>query len=147
MKLKSAVMPVLALAATIGLTACETTPRTMSTTEVPSAYTYNPVPPRLVRGGSGISNDTYACTSPFPGMPRPSKEISAEYDCKDTTKATRVSWDHPDRFGPVPVSLQRTAQSACDTLGAGYIASGYHPAAQYYDGTTSATGGYYCRKV
>ena len=145
MKYASTIAPFLALAATIGLAACESTPRTASTNLVPG-HSYNAVPPRLVQQGTGVSNDQYACASAFPGAARVSRATSAAYDCADMTKRTAVSWDRPDHFGPVPSELRARGEASCATLGAGWRVTGYHPAAQLADGTTAAGGGYYCRK-
>jgi hypothetical protein len=74
-------------------------------------------PPRLVSGGRGVST------------------------------SDSMAWDRADAFGPVPADMKVKGQAACDRLqGAGWTPTGYHPMAQYADGTTSPTGGYYCQK-
>jgi hypothetical protein len=42
--------------------------------------------------------------------------------------------------------MRAKAQAACDQLGGGFMPTGYHPAAQFADGKTSPTGGYWCAK-
>lgn len=139
MKHLSTIVPVLALATTIGLTGC-VSPRG------PSAAPNN-VPPRLVSGGYGISNDEYRCgTLPTSAASKPSAPTIPAYSCK-ADPGSSVSWDHPEYFGPVPADLKAKGQAACNTLkDSDWVATGYHPSAQFADGTTSTTGGYFCER-
>jgi hypothetical protein len=109
MKILSTVLPLLAIASTVSLSACST----MGPGETASA-----TPPRLVSGARGVS-----------------------------TGGESIAWDRADAFGPVPVDLRARGQAACDRLeGGGWTPTGYHPMAQYADGSTSPTGGYYCQQ-
>ena len=141
MKLASALVPALALASTIGLTACQ---GPQFSTFLAPGETYSPIPPRLVRRGTGVSNDAYVCASAIPNAPPPSRLVSREFDCTDNTKRTALSWDHPEYFGPVPPEMKERAEAVCASLGPNRIPTGWHPKAQFYDGTTAPNGGFYC---
>jgi hypothetical protein len=109
MKTLSTPASLLAIAATIALSACVTS--TAGPGESASAN-----PPRLVSGAGGFST------------------------------TSNMSWDRPDAFGPVPADMRAKGQTACDRLGSGWVPTGYHPMAQLADGSTSPTGGYWCRQ-
>jgi hypothetical protein len=87
------------------------------TTTMGPGDTASATPPRLVSGARGIST------------------------------VDSMAWDRADVFGPIPADLRAKGRAACDRLqGGGWTPTGYHAMAQYADGSTSPTGGYYCQR-